>query len=146
MTERKPRDSTWLNANLRRGAFHRWIGVEVLAVDHAAGSIEMRVPWRDEFTGAPNPPSAHGGMLSAFVDVTAFFLVGGVTGQLARTVDLRTDFHSPATPGDLILTGRVIRAGGRLVTADVQILGADRGLTATGRVVMTMFRLATEQP
>ena len=136
MTDHTGRDADWLNANLRRGPFHRWLGLRVVAIDHAANSIEIRVPWREEFTGSPDPAMAHGGILAALVDVGGFFLVAGATGRFACTVDLRTDYHRAAAPGDLTLVGRLVKAGRTLISADIAILDAERQLVASGRIVM----------
>ncbi|MGE0387049.1 MAG: PaaI family thioesterase [Gammaproteobacteria bacterium] len=136
----EPRDADWLNRNLTRGAFHRWLGLTVTRTDHEQGSVEIHVPWREEFVGSPQPAWAHGGILAALVDVGGFFCVAAATGRLSVTIDLRTDFHRAATPGDLLVRARIVKAGGTIITSDVQILDTGLELVASGRTVTTVKR------
>ncbi|MGE0385437.1 MAG: hypothetical protein AB7Q97_11945 [Gammaproteobacteria bacterium] len=47
MIEATPRDAVRLSECLRHAPFLGWPGVEVIAVDHAAGTVVLRTYWRE---------------------------------------------------------------------------------------------------
>jgi uncharacterized protein (TIGR00369 family) len=48
-------------------------------------------------------------------------------------VDLRVDYHAAAMPGDLIVKGRVVKAGGQFSTSEAHVYDAAGKLLASGR-------------
>ena len=91
------------------------------------------MPWRDEIVSNPAIGAAHGGILSAFVDLTGLYAILAPGGIAKATADLRVDFHRAATEGPLRAIGRPIKMGRTLCIADTQILNADGRLLASGR-------------
>ena len=51
----------------------------------------------------------------------------------AATADLRVDYHKPATPGTLSVTGRIVRLGATLSVAEATVMNADGALLSSGR-------------
>jgi uncharacterized protein (TIGR00369 family) len=87
------------------------LGWELVAVDPAAGTIEMAFTATDQFL---NPFGAvQGGLLAAMLDDTlgpALVATLG-PGESAPTTDLHVQFLRPARPGRLIGRGRIVRKG-----------------------------------
>ena len=51
-------------------------------------------------------------------------------GQLAVTVEIKTNFLAPAEDGELTATARVVSAGRRIIVCDVDVVGDDDELIA----------------
>ena len=114
-----------------RGAYHRWLGIKVVAV-HDDG-IELLARWREEWVVNPERRYTHGGVLAALIDIAGDWAMVKKTGRGVPTIDMRVDYHSPAFPGDLTLRGKVVRMGGQFSCAEAQIFDAQGKLLASGR-------------
>lgn len=112
--------------------FNTWLGLEVLAVH--PDSIELRVPWRSEFSGAPG--MTHGGILASIVDAAAFLVLLAVRGCGGPTVDMRVDFHRSTANSMLYVRSALLRAGATISTVQVEIHDGEQRLIASGRSVM----------
>ncbi len=122
-----------LQERLVANKFNEWMGLEITSLDEE--SIEITMKWREEMISNPKARWTHGGILGALVDVAADFMIAAKIGAPAPTVDLRTDYHRAATPGDLRAVGRVIRIGGTFSTAEAEVFDAAGKLIASGRGV-----------
>jgi uncharacterized protein (TIGR00369 family) len=69
------------------------------------------MPWRDEIVSNPKIASAHGGILSALIDLTGLYTILAAGGTPRATIDLHVDFHRPALPGQLRAIGRLVKMG-----------------------------------
>ncbi|PTB18662.1 phenylacetic acid degradation protein [Trinickia symbiotica] len=124
-------DAREIEARLRRAPFHDWLGLKVLSVGE--GEIELAATWRDEWVVNPEKRYTHGGILAALVDLAADWALVSKTGRGVPTIDLRVDYHRAAFPGDLRVTGKVIRFGGQVSTAEAYVYDSDGKLVASGR-------------
>lgn len=122
-----------LDEMVRRAPFHRWLGVELAALND--DDIVIRMPRREEMVSSLAHGYIHGGVLASLVDLTAVFAIAAKLGRGAPTVDLRVDFHRPAITTELRAIGRVIRLGRTIATAEATILDAEGALVASGRGV-----------
>lgn len=122
-----------LQEKLLRAPFHRWLGLQALAV--GAGTVELRATWREEWVVNPERRYTHGGILASLVDLTADWALGAALGRGVPTIDMRVDYHRVALPGDLLCKGRIIRQGGQFSVAEAEILDAEGKLCASGRGV-----------
>jgi uncharacterized protein (TIGR00369 family) len=129
MTE--PLTPEQVTAMIRRGPYHQWLGLEVVAVGE--DGIELKAAWREEWVVNPDRRYTHGGILSALVDLAADWAMVAKTGRGVPTIDLRVDFHAAAMPGDLTAKGRVVRFGGQVSTSEAQVFDAAGKLVASGR-------------
>ena len=120
-----------LRAMLLFAPFHRWLQLEVAALTEEELILEM--PWRAEIVSNPMIGSAHGGILSALIDLTGLYTINALGGSARATADMRVDFHRPATSGPLRAIGRVVKLGKQLSIADTRIEDADGRLLASGR-------------
>jgi uncharacterized protein (TIGR00369 family) len=110
-----------VQALVTRAPFHQWLGLTVVAVGD--DSIEIKAKWREEWVVNVERRYTHGGILAALIDLAADF----------ATIDMRVDYHRVAMPGDLIMRGKVVRAGSQFSTAEAQIFDLDGKLIASGR-------------
>ena len=109
-----------LQERLTANKFNDWMGLSITKLDEEF--IEISMKWREEMISNPKARWTHGGILGALVDVTADFMIAAKLGAPAPTVDLRTDYHRAATPGDLKALGRIIRIGRTFSTAEAEVL------------------------
>ena len=116
---------------ITRGPFHQWLGLQVISVGE--GEIEIRATWREEWVVNPERRYTHGGILATLVDLTADWALVSKTGRGVPTIDMRVDYHAAAMPGDLIVKGRVVRAGGQFSTAEAHVYDESGKLLASGR-------------
>jgi len=133
MTESTPLTKEEVEAKLQRGPYHQWLGITVDSVGE--GEITLRAKWREEWVVNPDKRYTHGGILAALVDLTADWALVSKTGRGVPTIDLRVDYHRPAPPGDLRVTGKVIKFGSQFSVAEAQVFDIDNKLVASGRGV-----------
>jgi uncharacterized protein (TIGR00369 family) len=120
-----------VQALVTRAPFHQWLGLTVVAVGD--DSIEIRAKWREEWVVNVERRYTHGGILAALIDLAADFALIKQIGRGVPTIDMRVDYHRVAMPGDLIMRGKVVRAGSQVATAEAQIFDLDGKLIASGR-------------
>jgi uncharacterized protein (TIGR00369 family) len=120
-----------VQALVTRAPFHQWLGLTVVALGD--DSIEIKAKWREEWVVNVERRYTHGGILAALIDLAADFALIKQTGRGVPTIDMRVDYHRVAMPGDLIMRGKVVRAGSQFATAEAQILDLDGKLIASGR-------------
>ena len=117
--------------------FQKWLGLTV--VDAGEGSLSLEMPWRDELVSNPSPPTMHGGVLASLIDLSGLYTIF-TTGKIAMaTIDLRVDYHRPATPGPVRTHGSIIKLGSKISTAETKVLAHDGTLLASGRGVYLMM-------
>jgi len=120
-----------LEARLLEAPFNRWMGLSLLIL--ADDVVEIGLTWREEMVSNPHLRVVHGGVLGALIDTSADFAVAAKLGEPVPTVDMRVDYHRPATPGDLRARARVVRLGSTLAVAETEVFDADGRLVASGR-------------
>ena len=121
-----------VEAKLRRGPFHQWLGLQVQNVTE--NRIELTAKWREEWVVNPDGGYTHGGILAALVDLTADWALVAKTGKGVPTIDLRVDYHR-AAKGDLTAVGEVIKFGKQFSVAEAKVFDLDGNLVASGRGV-----------
>ena len=116
---------------LTRGPYHKWLGLQVIAVHDDA--IEIKATWREEWVVGVERRYTHGGILAALIDLGADWAMIRKTGRGVPTIDMRVDYHAAAMPGDLTVRGKIVRMGGQFSTAEAHIFDAQGKLIASGR-------------
>jgi uncharacterized protein (TIGR00369 family) len=136
-----------IEAELRRTfeqiiPFNRVLGLRIDSLDFNAP--RLRFDMRPELVGNPVRQILHGGVISATLDV-----VGGLAIALASitrkaeemparhfpdigTVDLRIDYLRPGRGHYFLATGRVVRLGGRVAVAHMELVDDTDEQIATG--------------
>ncbi|GGB53230.1 PaaI family thioesterase (plasmid) [Tistrella bauzanensis] len=74
----------------------------------------------------------HGGVLAAMLDSAGWFTVAAQCAKMILTSDLHVRMLQGAKQQDLTATARIVRAGAKLVVAEMQLTSADGELVATG--------------
>jgi uncharacterized protein (TIGR00369 family) len=118
-----------LRAHNAKIPFNTWLGIDVLSA--SSESVELRVPWRDEFGGAPG--MTHGGILASLVDTAAFLVLLVAKGTGGPTVDLQIDFHRSTANGVLSVKSNMLKLGATISTIQVSISDEEHRLIASGR-------------
>ena len=118
--------------------YQRFLGVELVRAEE--GLVEIRLPFKEDFLREDGSDWYHGGIVSALADIAGAYAAvtaaGGGEGSGA-TIDLRIDWLKPARRGDLLATGRVVKAGRRICVADVEVRDAASVLVAVARGTFT---------
>lgn len=122
-----------LQRRLHRPPFNAWLGLQLL--DWNAEGVTLGLDARPEIFGHPTVQALHGGILATLVDVACSFAVIVRTGESLYTVDMRVDYHRPATAQSYRVVSQVLRVGRTLATSDARILTAEGVLVASGRGV-----------
>lgn len=127
MTEPTPLDA--LREIFARIPYARLLGLELLSA--ADGESAVLMPHRPELTR--NEGITHGGALASLMDTASAFAVISLLapGERTVTVDLTIHFLRPVLAGAVTARARVLRAGRRLVSVQVDAASADERLVAT---------------
>jgi uncharacterized protein (TIGR00369 family) len=143
----KPHDDESIEALIGRSfeqmiPFNRVLGLKLDSLDPKAP--RLRFDMRPELVGNPVRQILHGGVISATLDV-----VGGLAIALASlaekaeatppqsfpnigTIDLRVDYLRPGRGQYFVATGRVVRLGGRVAVAHMELVNDTGEQIATG--------------
>ena len=113
--------------------FMRFLGLQLVRAHD--GTVEIRLPFREEFLRSDGSDWLHGGVVSALADIAGDYAVITKTAAGVPTIDLRVDYLRPARRGDLVATGRTLRVGRTVSVADVEIRDSQGTVVAVGRAV-----------
>ena len=122
-----------LRAEMERPPYHAVLRPQPVAVDAQAGTVTIRLPYREEFRRAPDAPGCHGGVIAALIDLAGHAAVAVTVGRMVPTIDLRIDYLRAPAGGDLTAHGKVLRAGRSIARADVEIVDDTNNVVAVGR-------------
>lgn len=115
-----------LQEELDRPPFNRWLAFAAVGVDEQEKSIEIRLPYRPEFSHHPTEAIFHGGVLAAVADVAGHAAVAVFHGRPTPTITLQIDYLAPAA-GTAVHARALLRKLGRSISrADVELRCGDR--------------------
>lgn len=97
------------------------------------GEVVIRLPFRTDFLREDGSDWLHGGVISTLIDIASDCAIVTKFNSGVPTIDLRIDWLRPAHAGDLVATGRVVKAGRRVSLADVEVQDPKGVLVAVGR-------------
>jgi uncharacterized protein (TIGR00369 family) len=112
--------------------FHDLLGLQTVSANQD-GTVVVRLPFRQEFSGNRETFFYHGGVIAALIDATAHAAVAIHVGRSVPTLDLRIDYLRAATGGNLLASGRALSVGRSIGRADVEVRSEDGKLIAVGR-------------
>lgn len=119
----------------------RLLGWKLLALDPAAGTIEVAFAAKRDFT---NPAGfVQGGILAAMLDDSlgpaAFAMAGGK--RMTTTIDLHLHYVRPVRPGRVTTRARVVNLGARIAFLEGELFDADGRLSvfATASALLTDY-------
>jgi uncharacterized protein (TIGR00369 family) len=125
--------------------FNRWLGVEIAATGPSGPSIKLTM--RDDLVGTALHQRLHGGVIASVLDIAGGFTVmlaiaekyadETVEQVLKRferigTIDMRVDYLRPGVGREFVARADVTRLGGRVGATQMQLVGDDGALIATG--------------
>lgn len=120
-----------LEQRLRRGPFHTWLDLRVVAADEA--TVRIRATWRPEWENGTEGRATHGGIIATLLDLTADWAIANVAGDPAPTLDFSVQYLRAAGPGDLEAVGRVIKSGRSITFAEAELYDTAGRQIAVGR-------------
>lgn len=125
---------------IHRAPFHRFLGLTLASLSDE--SIELHLPWRDDFLNEDEAGTIHGGVLASLADIAASYLVFAHFGAGGNTISLQVDYLRPTAYERLRAGARKIRFGKSISVVDISIGdGADtpvcvgRSICKSGPVV-----------
>lgn len=120
---------------------HKFLGlkIEILSKDF----VKIRVPFKKELVGDFRTNRWHGGIIATIMDS-----VGGVIGAThfttmddkIATIDLRVDYLKGAGPIEVVVVGKIVRMGNRILVAKMKAFQND-DLIAEGKGVYNFIRM-----
>jgi len=113
--------------------FIAFLGLKVLALDHAKSEIRVGMALKPVFERRHGTRQFHGGPIASFIDVVGDFAIGMLVGGGVPTMNLRIDYLRPAIGDSLTGIGRVRRAGKTTAVVDIDVLDDQGRLVALGR-------------
>lgn len=98
--------------------YARFLGVEVEQVD---GQLECVLPFRNEIVGNPRLPAVHGGVLGAFLELTALLrlLDENGTERVPKPITFSADYLRSAGPTTTRARANIFKLGRRIATVHV---------------------------
>lgn len=120
--------------------FWRWMGFEIDESAAAQGRAAVDVAIRPEML--QHQGLLHGGVLSALIDSAGAWAFALSTEEPVRTINLAVQYLNPVLPQASRLTAHavLIRAGGRIVLAEVAVCDQDGLEVARGQVIYSRAR------
>ena len=113
--------------------FISFLGLRVVSLDYATGSLSVTMPMRAELERRAGTRQFHGGPIAAFIDIVGDFAVGMAAGGGVPTINLRIDYVRPAIDSILTATAQVRRSGRTVALVDVDVYDEQQALVAVGR-------------
>lgn len=133
-----PVPDDFIRGALETAPFQKWLGLTL--TDITENGVIFTCPFKDEIISNPVAKTVHGGVLATLVDLGGFFAMMTVTERVTSTIDLKVDYHRPATTGPLITTAHVLDIGGRFGAASAEVRLEDGTLLASGRGLYNLRR------
>ena len=120
---------------------HNFLGLKLLVLEK--GFVKVSVPFRDEVVGDIRTNRWHGGIIATIMDS-----VGGIAGgthftsfeDKLATIDLRVDYLKGAEALPIIVEGKIVRLGNRILVTKMKAFQNDE-LIAEGKGVYNFIRI-----
>ena len=120
---------------------HKFLGLKLLVIEK--GFVKVSVPFRDEVVGDIRKNRWHGGIIATIMDS-----VGGIAGgthfksfdDKLATIDLRIDYLKGAEASSIIVEGKIVRLGNRILVTKMKAFQNDE-LIAEGKGVYNFIRI-----
>jgi len=122
-----------IQAMLDGSPFIRFFGMQVAAIDAAAGRLVLAMELRPELERRQGTGQWHGGALAGLIDTAGDFAVALGLGAVVPTINFRVDYLRPAMTPRLTATATVRRAGRTVAVVDIDVEDDEGRLVAVGR-------------
>lgn len=115
--------------------------LQLQAEKNTQDTLIFKLPYHKQMLGNPLLQVFHGGVITAFAESSAqlWWSMSQSEQQLPPIITTTMDFLRPASnkPGFLIAEPRLVRAGRRMSTVDVEVYCAEK-IVSTGRIILRM--------
>ena len=119
-----------LNRIALRLPYQEWLGINITGMDDTG--LDIAVPWRDEIVGNFNQKFMHGAVLAGLIDIGGFLCVLAKKSGTIAGLDMRVDYHRPATQGDHRIRAEPQKIGKVISTANVEVFDKKDRLIVSG--------------
>ncbi|MDX1278433.1 hotdog fold thioesterase [Oceanihabitans sediminis] len=121
--------------------FHKFLGVKVELLED--NFTRVRVPFKNDLIGDFRNNRWHGGVIASVMDS-----LGGLVGTMhftsledkLSTIDLRIDYLHGAKAKDVLVEGKIVRLGNRILVVKMKAF-QDDVLIAEGKGVYNFIRM-----
>lgn len=98
--------------------YARFLGVEL---DRSSGDLELVLPFRQEIVGNASLPAIHGGVLGAFLELTALLRLIDESGtdRVPKPITFSVDYLRSAGPTTTRARAEIFRLGRRIANVHV---------------------------
>jgi uncharacterized protein (TIGR00369 family) len=105
--------------------YARFLGVEL---ERSDGTLECLLPFRQEIVGNPLLPAVHGGVIGAFLELTALLhlLDEGGTERVPKPITFSIDYLRSAGPTTTRARAEIFKLGRRIANVRVVAWQDDR--------------------
>ena len=123
-----------IEASFLRQGLMQHLGARLLRVE--PGLCEVALPWSENVTQQQG--SFHGGAMGALADIAGGYasLTVAPEGMEVTTVEYKINFLAAFQGGELRATGRVVKAGKRIIVTTAELVHIDAAGKATPCAVM----------
>jgi len=120
---------------------HKFLGLKLILIEK--GFVKVSVPFRKEVVGDIRKNRWHGGIIATIMDS-----VGGIAGgtyftsldDKLATIDLRIDYLKGAEASSILVEGKIVRLGNRILVTKMKAFQNDE-LIAEGKGVYNFIRI-----
>ena len=111
---------TRVESSLARQGMMQQLGVRLVSVSR--GEVRLALPYSDRVTQQQG--GFHGGAMGALADIAGGYagLTVAPEGMEVTTVEYKINFLAAFQGGELLATGRVVRAGKRLIVTAAEVV------------------------
>lgn len=98
--------------------YARFLGVEI---DRGEAGFDLLLPFRDDIIGNPALPAIHGGVLGAFLELTALLRLIDQSGseKVPKPINFGVDYLRSAGPKDCRARAEIFKLGRRIANVHV---------------------------
>jgi uncharacterized protein (TIGR00369 family) len=123
-----------VQASFERQGMMRHLGVRILRVE--PGLCELALPYSDKVTQQQD--GFHGGAMGALADIAGGYaaLTMVPEGMEVTTVEYKINFLAAFQGGELRATGRVVKAGRRIIVTTAEVVHVDAAGKSSACAVM----------
>ena len=119
--------------------FAKFLTIRVVGWDAGEQVLKLTMPMQDDLGGGAADGNMHGGVVGAFIDTAATFVVIAA-GSSCVTANYRTDLIRPVIDSGLSGVASLRRLGRTLAIADVDVFTDDGKLAAVGRATFAVIK------
>lgn len=141
MNSRAESSLDWIAESFRKTPITALLGAKIRSYDPDTGLLVTEYEGKPDFCNLIR--TIQGGMLTTMLDNAMSFAALARLGETFRvpSLEIKTNFISPARPGTLVGEGEVVRVGQSIVFLAGRLFSNDGTLIATGSATSMVRKL-----